>query len=311
MELKTLRYFATVAEELHFGRAAKRLHVSQPPLSRQMQNLEHELGSVLFHRTSRHVELTPTGEIFLQQIIPILSAVDEAVGAVRRAERGEIGRLVIGYFRGAIYTLLPVILRHFRTQAPKVELVLREMNIAEVPQALSERTIDVGFLRPPVADPSVATEIVLRESLVAALPMGHRLASKPQIKLADLALEPFVMFGPSPSLLGDQIKSACYRAGFNPRVVQQARHPEALIGLVRSGAGVALVAASAQIQGRSGVRFKKVTGPLPKAEIVMAWRRNESTPLLRTFLDTARTAVSGSAGKNLKRIVGAMTGASL
>ena len=289
MELKTIRYFVAVAEELHFGRAARRLHISQPPLSRQVRLLEEELGSLLLRRTRRRVELTQSGETFLMHANLLLKQLEEARSAVRRADRGEVGRLVIGFFRGAMYSLLPEVLRAFRSRAPNVELVLREMETDDVPQCLSERQIDAGFLRPPVADAALQTELMLSEPVVAALPAGNPLCRKRQLRLEDLAGEPFVAYSAS-SMLGHNIMHACYQAGFSPRVVQEARHPETLIGFVRSGAGVALVSASHQARGASDIVFRKVIGRLPKAEIILAWREDNESPLLETFLDTARRA---------------------
>lgn len=292
MELRTLRYFVAVAQELHFGRAARRLHISQPPLSRHIKKLEADLGSVLLRRTQRRVELTRSGELLLEHATLILHQVDEAIATVHRTERGEAGRLEIGYFRGAIYALLPSILKRFRIQAPRVEIGLRELDMEDVYRAVADGAVDVGLLRPPLADASLNTAVLSREHLVAVIASANSLSKKPRLKLSDLAHQPFVMFGPSPSVLGDQIMNACYQAGFQPRVVQQARHPEALIGLVRSDAGVALVAESAALGPGTGVKFRALDGPLPMAEIIMAWRRNNSDPLLRTFLNTARSMVT-------------------
>ena len=291
MDLRSLRYFVAVAEELHFSRAAERLHVSQPPLSRQIQKLEQELGSKLFKRTQRHVELTPTGALFYQHAVAILGAVQEATGEVRRSARGEIGRIVVGFFIGTTYRLLPEILRMLRSQVPNVELVLREMTIAAVSDALVAGTIDVGFLRPPVSDPLLDSQVLLREPFVLAVPVGNRFARERQVELADLSQERFVMFPPGQSVLYSQIMGACHKAGFVPKVVQEARHPETLIGLVRSGAGVTLVPSSVRLRGGRGVVFRPVAGPLPQTEIAVAWRRSDNSPLLKAFLNAARSSM--------------------
>lgn len=290
MELKTIRYFIAVAEELHFGRAARRLHISQPPLSRQIANLECELGCMLFRRTKRSVEMTAAGETLLVRARPLLVGLDDAADATRRAARGEIGRLSIGFFIGATYRLLPDALRVFRAQAPQVEVVFHEMRITAVPAAIASGLIDVGFLRPPVCDPLIATEVLLREPFVAALPEGHPLAQRRRLRLIDLANERFVMFTPGPSVLYSQILAACNQAGFTPQVSYEAQHPETLLGLVRSGAGIALVASSIERRGDPGIAFRRVTGPLPLAEIAVAWRSNDPSPLVRTFLVAARSA---------------------
>lgn len=292
MELKTLRYFCVLAEELHFGRAASRLHISQPPLSRQISNLEDELGIVLFDRSQRRVELTPAGELFLRHSHTVLNGVKDAVHAVRQAGRGEIGHLSIGFFLGATYTLMPDILGSFRAHSPNVRLRLQDMGLPEVPEALIQGSIDVGFLRPPITHQAISTELLLREPVVAALPETHRFARSRRLKLADLADEAFVTFTPSRSVLYSQIMSACHDAGFQPYVVQEIRRPETIIGLVSAGVGIALVAASAQTCAGKGVVFKKVSG-LPMAEIAVAWRRSDESPLLKSFLRTARHAMKG------------------
>jgi DNA-binding transcriptional LysR family regulator len=290
MELRTLRYFAVLAEELHFGRAAKRLHISQPPLSRQMAGLEQELGVTLFDRTRRQVQLTPAGMHFLHRVTGILADVTGAASAVRSVGRGEVGRLVIGFFLGASYNLLPLVLAKFRIRSPNVKLVLQDMSLPEVSDALRNNEIDVGFLRPPASDPSIASEVLLREPIVAALPEGNRFCRARRLRLTDLADEPFVMFSPMRSILYSQIMNACHESGFQPRVVEEARRPETILGLVGTGAGVALVAASVEMRGARGVVFKKISG-LPMAETAVAWRRHKETPLLRSFLQTARQAV--------------------
>lgn len=292
MDIRSLRYFVAVAEELHFGRAAKRLHISQPPLSRQIQKLELTLGGKLLRRTKRRVEVTPTGKIFYSDAINILSAFEKAANNVRCAESGGIGSLNIGFFIGATYRVLPEVLRQFRNRAPKVELSLKEMTIAEVPKALASGMIDVGFLRPPVSDPLLSTSILLREPFVLAIPSRSRLASRRSVKLADLSQESFVMFPPGQSVLYDQIMAACLQAKFVPNVVQEARHPETLIGLVRSGAGIALVPSSVQLRGGGGVTFARVTGPLPETQIAIAWRDNNNSPILQSFLESARSPIN-------------------
>jgi DNA-binding transcriptional LysR family regulator len=290
MELRTLRYFATLAEELHFGRAAKRLHISQPPLSRQITNLEQELGVTLFDRTQRRVRLTPAGSHFLHRVTGILADVTDAASSVRSVGRGEVGRLVVGFFLGASYNLLPLVLARFRARSPNVKLVLQDMSLPEVSDALRNNEIDVGFLRPPANDPSIVSEVLLREPIVAALPESSRFCRARRLRLTDLADEPFVMFNPVQSILYSQIMNACHQAGFQPRVVEEARRPETILGLVGTGAGVALVAASVQMRGATGVVFKKISG-LPLAETAIAWRRHKETPLLKSFLQTARQVV--------------------
>jgi len=290
MELKTLRYFVTLGEELHFGRAARRLHISQPPLSRQISRLEEEIGAKLFYRTQRHVELTPAGELLMRDASAILANVAEAMNTARRAGRGEVGKLSVGFFLGATYTLLPRILQNFRAQHPEVKLALQEMGITQVLDAIISGEIDVGFLRPPSADPAVLTEVLLREPFLAVVPQNSRFRAARSISLKDLADEPLIMYTPGNSILYTQIMTACHKAGFQPRIVQETRRPITMISLVRAGAGTALVTSSVQVTGSKGVLFKKIRGPLPMTEIAIAWRARNPSPLLQSFLKTARQA---------------------
>ncbi|MDB5866491.1 MAG: LysR family transcriptional regulator [Betaproteobacteria bacterium] len=253
--------------------------------------LERELGTVLLHRSKRHVQLTAAGEVFLEHVTGILTAVNEGANAARRAARGEIGRLDIAFFLGATYTLLPRILRRFRAENPTVKLGLQDMELPQVLDAVISGAVDVGFLRPPATDPAISTEVLLREPFVAAVPEGNKLGKKRQLRLADLADEPFVMFAPSRSVLYSQIMHGCHQAGFHPNVVQEARRPETLVGLVGAGAGIALVASSVQMRGGTGVIFKKITGPLPMTEIAVVSRRKNPSPLVDAFLQTARCAM--------------------
>lgn len=296
MNLRSLRYFVAVAEELHFTKAAARLHISQPPLSRHIQNLERALNSKLLKRTRRRVELTASGALLYRHAISIIEALQQAVDDVRRSERGETGRIVIGFFIGATYRLLPDILRVFRTQVPNAELALRELTIAQVPEALAAGTVDVGFLRPPVSNPLLQTRLLLREPFMLAVAAHSRFSRMRQVSLAELSQEPFVMFQPGVSVLYNQIMGACLKVGFTPKIVQEARHPETLIGLVRSGAGVTLVPASVRLRGSSGIAFKPITGPLPQTEIAVAWRRSNDSPLLKEFLSAAKTSAKGVKG---------------
>lgn len=290
MEFRTLRYFSAVAEEMHFGRAAKRLHISQPPLSRQMMNLEEELEVALFDRSKRGVQLTPAGSLFLVEARKVISAVDAATTVARRAGRGEIGRLTVGFFVAATYAVLPRVLRNFRQHSTDVSLVLKDMELPKVLEGLIEGEIDVGFLRPPVTDRRISVEVLLREPFVAVVPEGHKFSRRRQLHLRDFVDEEFVMFAPKWSVTYAQIVNACYAVGFQPRIVQEARRAETVIGLVSSGTGVALMPSTAQLLAMPGVSFRKVGG-LPMSETAVAWRSDNSSALLRTFLEAARKGV--------------------
>jgi DNA-binding transcriptional LysR family regulator len=194
MELRHLRYFVTVAEELHFGRAAQRLQIAQPPLSQQIRQLEEELGVQLFHRTKRSVQLTEAGQLFLEEACQILTRAEQAIQIVQRADRGETGRLTLSFVGSATYSVLPVVLKVFRRRFPEVLLSLHEMTTTQQVQALHEDRIHLGFVRPPIYEQELMIESILKEPFVAVLPEFHRLANETQISLLTLANDPFILF---------------------------------------------------------------------------------------------------------------------
>ncbi|HEY7063164.1 MAG TPA: LysR family transcriptional regulator [Chloroflexota bacterium] len=300
MELRHLRYFVAVAEELHFGRAAARLHIAQPPLSRQIQQLEAELGVALFDRGQRRVRLTDAGAVFLGEARAVLARAEQAAEAARRAARGEVGSLVIGFIGAASYSVLPAVVPAFRARLPAAELVLHEMTTAEQLDALRAGRIRAGFVRPPVAGPALAAEIILREPLVVALPAGHPLAARRRLAVAALADEPWVLFPRRLAAdLYDQIMALCERAGFRPRVAQEALQMQTVARLVGAGSGVSLVPRSVQQLHGAGVAYRPLRdAPAAAVEMAIAWRRDDASALLRQFLAVARRAavVPASAG---------------
>jgi len=289
MELRSLRYFVALAEELHFGRAARRLSITQPPLSLAIRALEAELDVQLFARNRRHVALTHAGAAFLDQARGVLARAAEAVETARAADRGDVGRLVIGFMSASIYTLLPPLLRSFAATHPGVRLDLRELPLPQQWEALRRGDIDAGFVRPPVADTAFDHAPLLDEPLRVALPSGHRLAAASRIGIAQLRNEPFVMFQKSPGLvLHDLVLGFCMQHGFAPRVAQEASQTHAVIGLVSAGIGVALAPASAQEIRLRGVTFRPLRERSPRIGTLLAWRRDDHSPALRAFIDTAR-----------------------
>lgn len=296
MELRHLRYFVTVAEELHFGRAARKLHISQPPLSMQIRSLEEELGVTLLNRNQRHVALTHAGNAFLGEARHILARLDQAVLMTRRAGRGEIGELAIGFISVADYNVLPIVLREFRARYPLVNLTLRESTSDAQVQDLVAGRIDVGFLLPPVAEPSLSSAPILREPLIAALPDRHPLARKPgKLALAKLKDAPFILFprAMAPGMY-DDILSFCRSAGFSPRVEQEAVQMQTIVSLVSAELGVALIPASLTNLRRTGVTYKSIREAGPLTEIHLAWRNGEDMPTLRVFVDLALKAAHPS-----------------
>ena len=301
MELRHLRYFVTLAEELHFGRAAQKLHISQPPLSMQIRALENELGVTLLNRTQRHVSLTQAGAALLVEARHILARVEQAVLTTKRAGRGEIGELAIGFISVADYNVLPLVLREFRRRFPQVNLTLRESTTdAQIRDLLAGR-IDVGFVLPPLNESSLESLPILREPLIAALPEKHPLARKPgKLALEKLKDAPFILFPrPNAPSLYDNVVSCCKSAGFSPRVEQEAIQMQTIVSLVSAELGVALIPASLINLRRTGVTYKSLQGGSPLTEIHLVWRRGDDLPALRVFVDVAlQTAnATNTAGK--------------
>lgn len=289
MELRSLRYFVTLAEELHFGRAARRLAMTQPPLSQSIAALERELGVRLFERTRRKVALTHAGSAFLDEARATLARAAQAIEAAQRAQRGHVGRLAIGYLAATAYTFLPLVLRDYSRSFPGVKLDLRELTLPQQIEALQRGDVHVGLLRPPVSDAELAAETILREPFVLALPVSHPLTALRRVPARRLAAEPFVMFPRQPGLVfHDLVMGFCLRHGFTPRVAQEANQTHTVIGLVSASIGIALVPQSAQKIGLAGVAYRPLREATPASETAMAWRRLDPSPVVKAFLDVAR-----------------------
>lgn len=291
MELRALRYFSVLAEELHFGRAARRLAITQPPLSHAIAKLEAELEVRLFARTRRQVRLTHAGAVFLAEARATLARAAQGVELAQRAQRGEVGRLAVGYLAATAYTLLPLVLRDFRRRFPGVKLELRELTIPQQLAALLQGDIEVGLLRPPVRDAELDSQTILAEPFVLALPSRHPLCILRRVPAKRLAGEPFVMFPRQPGLVfHDLVMGFCLRNGFTPRVAQEANQTHTVIGLVSAGVGVALVPASTQKIGLAGVTYRALREATPESRTAVAWRRADASPVVAAFLDVARRA---------------------
>ncbi len=305
MELRLLRYFTVVAEELHFSRAAARLHMAQPPLSQQIRRLEGELGVQLLARSKRHVELTEPGRQFLASAREILAQVDRAVLQVQRAARGEVGQITIGLVSSASYEdTLPRVLRAYRECYPAVSITLQEMSSGEQLAALREGRIQVGFLRPPIREPGITTLTVLREPLVAVLPAEHPLAGRRRIPIGALARDAFIMIPPSHGLgILDLVMGACLKAGFTPRIEQEAKEIQTVVGFVAAGFGVSLLPATVHRLSHSGVAYVPLAPPQVLIEIAAAHRSGEASPLVGAFLAVLRKTLSDrpSAGARPRR----------
>ncbi|MBP0633905.1 LysR family transcriptional regulator [Cupriavidus sp. AcVe19-6a] len=306
MDLRQLRYFVTVAEELHFGRAAQRLSMTQPPLSQQIQALEEELGVPLFVRTRRSVALTPAGAQWLPEVRRVLADAAALPGLAQRLARGELGSLSLAFVSTADYGILPDLLRRFRARHPAVQLQLREATSDVQLEALLEGTIDAGLvIRPqlPAMPHGLAYLPLVSEPLVLAVPDGWRppggLAQDGKVSLRDAASEPLIIFPRrSAPAFYDIITGYYAREGLVPAIAQEAIQMQTIVSLVSAGMGVALVPASLCNLRRTGVSYLALRESGPQIETGLAWRDGGSAgvaPVLRSFIEIAGALASEAA----------------
>ena len=306
MELRHLRYFRAVADSGGFREAARRLHIVQPALSQTVSDLERELGVKLLVRNSRAVRLTAEGEIFLEEVKQILEHADRAVELARRASRGEIGALSLGFLGSATAFFLPTIVREYRRRFPGVRLTLHEMAPTPQVEGLRAGRLDVGFTRPvPAADDAwLRSECLYRDSLLAVLPEGHPLAARETVPVKNMADAPLVLFhrAGAPDLF-DAIVGLCSRAGFAPRVVNEADLMQTVLTLVEAGEGVGLVPACVGHLRGSGVVLRPVEPDTLRIPLVMVWPAARESAALRSFLGLVREHAEA-----IKRMVPGGTG---
>lgn len=287
MELRHLRYFMAVAEELHFGKAATKLHIAQPPLSQQIQQLETELGFKLFYRTKRQVSLTEAGEVFLRETQQIFQQLERAISTGKKISRGEQGELSIAFVSSAAYNVIPSILRNFRTLVPEVKLQLKELTTKEQLQWLTEERLDIGFVRPPVDKPEFNSQIILWETLIVALPENHYLAHRDNISCQSLAEESFIFFprNLAPELY-DRVISLCQQANFCPQIVQEATQMQTIVSLVSAEIGIAIVPESIQNLQRTGVIYRSLIEATSQPAIAIVWRKGDRSAVVAKFIDS-------------------------
>lgn len=297
VELRHLRYFVAVAEELHFGRAAERLHLAQPPLSQQIRRLEEMLGYPLFTRTSRAVHLTSAGEVLLQRARRTLRSVREDLEEVRSVGRGEVGFLKVGFVSSIVLTALPGMLGKYRRQHPLVNLQLNEFYTSGVMRALERGTLDAGFLRDGGPAEGLVVETLFQEAFVAVVPVEHALATRKTISASDLRDEPFVFFSPTAgSRAYEKPMSLCEEHGFRPRVVQEGSQWLTVLRLVGVGLGVTIAPACvAKIAGPDVVCLPMV-GAKVLSEIELAYRSGEDREIVPAFAAMARAELAERGG---------------
>jgi DNA-binding transcriptional LysR family regulator len=309
IELRHLRYFVAVAEELHFGHAAQRLHLAQPPLSQQIRKLEDILGHALFIRTSRAVRLTAAGEVFLERARRTLRNVQEDLDEARGIGRGEVGSLRVGFIGSAMLTPLPAMLGRYRRQFPQVQLQLHESYTSRVLQLLADETLDAGFLRDGGPTPGFDIEAIFSEPFVAVLPVHHPLAQQTakgsaqakSISAARLRDEPFVFFSPTAgSHAYEKGIAPCVEQGYQPQVVQVAPQWLTVLRLVGAGLGVTIAPACVRQIAADNVVCLNLRGTKARSDIELAYRTGESRAIVSTFATMARESFhkSGTRARN-------------
>ena len=286
MEIRHLRYFCVLAEQLHFTKAALLLNVAQPALSHQIKQLEEELGTQLVERSNRRVQLTAAGEVFLTRAARILEQLDQAARETARAGQGESGSLVIGVVSTAVCSVLPELLRSFRREAPGISIDIREMEPAEQVEALRRETIDIGLLFLAIQDAAFDSLVVSKERLILAVPTGHPAASTDNVRLSDLATETFLIPRQQPvagfhEIVLDTLRSAGIPA---PRL-QPTRLLQTAVFLVAGHLGVALVPESFRYHLRvRGCVYRDIAGTAAFADLIGLWRRSNVPPALRRLI---------------------------
>lgn len=289
MELHQLRCFVMVAEELHFGRAAKRLFMTQPPLSRQIQMLERSLGVTLFERSNRNVQLTVAGQHFLRDARHVLAYTEQAGTAARRMARGEAGHLLMGFTAVSGYHLIPGLLEHAARLLPDVDFELHEMVSGAQSEALVAGMLDVGFVRRAAPHLGFDSQLICSEPLLVVMSNGHPLAQRAMIAVADLDQQPFVMYAPDQGqYFYDCIVGLFAMAGVSPRYLHYLGQTHSILGLVRAGLGLAIVPAAACDLYMGHLQFRPLEGAQPRAELYMVSRSENDNPALPPFLRMAQ-----------------------
>lgn len=294
MELRHLRYFVAVAEELNFSRAADRLNIAQPPLSLQIYQLEKELGVQLFFRTKRKVELTASGKILLESTYKILDNINKACETAQQAYRGEIGKITIGFTGTAVFDILPKLMQYYRARCPFVDLTVQQLNTENQIQSLLKNEINIGILCAPVKNSDLEFEVIHQDPFVVAFPQNHPLASETtSIEVQELSTELFIM---TPRKLGqiyyDNIINICHHAGFSPNIVQEVHELHTALSLVSAGMGITLVPYSIQDFHINGIVYRQLKDPISPLKTALAWRKDERSSIVHNFLSLAKEKFS-------------------
>jgi DNA-binding transcriptional LysR family regulator len=293
MELRQLNYFVTVAEELHFGKAADRLQITQPALSKQIASLEEALGVQLLSRTKRTVQLTPAGQVFFEQAQQLLSHAEATIQLTQRTDRGDVGQLAIGFTATAVHTVMPQLVCDFRQDYPNVEISIIELATEAQVAALNQDKLDLAFLHPPIDARGIELHPILVEEFVAVLPQQHPLLKYDHIPLEAFANEPLIIHprreGPA---LYDGFVRVCQAAGFQPKIVKETISLQTRVCWVAIGMGITFVSSELQfLVGRNVVCRPLETCPI-HLKLAAAWRQNASNPTLRAFIKVLQEKIS-------------------
>ena len=288
MEFRQLQYFLGVANELHFSKAAEKLFIAQPALSRQIQALEDNLGVLLFERDKRNVKLTPAGEYLREEATQVISQLENITKRTQFIHQGEEGELRIGHPGSAIYSVIPPLLSKLRSDFPQIKANLSEILEDDLYGNLKNYQIDVGFVREPYSDKMLVTKVLLEESFSLILPENHWITAENFTSLAQIKYEPFVM---PPRHLGsiyyDLIIRMCGREGFTPNVVHESIHGATILRLVEYNLGISIMPTSYRLSTAMRVKFIELTDIPERTQLSMAWRRNDTNPILQNFLKVA------------------------
>jgi DNA-binding transcriptional LysR family regulator len=293
VNLRSLRCFLAVAEELHFGRAARRLNLSQPPLTQHIKALEAELGATLFHRTKRSVRITEAGSALLDEARRLVGQADGLRNVVQRADKGRSGYLHAGFITSSVFTDARKLYARLSRGVPGVTVMWQEMASSEQIEALHEDKLDIAFLHTPAVHRGLTAEIIVREPMVMAVPDGHRLAGRRQAPLSEFAMDDFVLpLRHISPIFYDSIIAACHAAGISPVIPpHQPRNLLTILSLVSVGAGVSVIPGTLAAAGFPGVSFMGIKGEPPVSEVSALWRPDNRSPVLQRALAALKLGV--------------------
>jgi LysR family transcriptional regulator, benzoate and cis,cis-muconate-responsive activator of ben and cat genes len=294
MDLRQIRYFLALATELNYTRAASQLNISQPPLTRHIQQLEHSIGVMLFDRSTRGVALTQAGKIFLEEARKIVALADQAVNKTKLAHQGQIGRLDIGIFGSSTISVIPTLLTELRKSYPDIIISLQNTTKTQQIDGVREKHLDIGFNRIYPSVPDLAVETVMLEDLYVALHKDHPFANNQKIEVKDLVDEPFILFPNNvrPSF-ADNVIMLCSNAGFTPNVVHDVEDIFTAIALISAGLGIAIVPESAISLRLSNVRYYLLDAKEAKVDLSCVYRPDNKSPALLAFLEAVHLLRSG------------------